>query len=111
MAHLLPLGASSDKTRKTNPLEHCNSMFQQRVSRLVRSRLSFSRKLANHIGAIQYFIRAYNLTKRAALPGEHHRFSWAAATADDRRRDTQGQTQVGRFGISFSLNPIIIPKA
>ena len=42
---------------------------QQRVSRLVRSTLSFSKNLANHIGAIKYFICDYNLTKSAALPG------------------------------------------
>jgi insertion element IS1 protein InsB len=59
----------SKHVRKTNPLERFNSMLQQRVSRLVRSTLSFSRKQANHIGAIQYFICTYNLTKRAALPG------------------------------------------
>jgi insertion element IS1 protein InsB len=36
------------------------------VSRLVRETLSFSKKLANHIGAIQYFICHYNLTRVAA---------------------------------------------
>jgi hypothetical protein len=36
---------------------------RQHVSRLVRSALSFSKKLANHIGAIKYFICYYNLTK------------------------------------------------
>jgi hypothetical protein len=30
--------------------------------------LSFSKKLANHIGAIRYFICHYNLTRVAALP-------------------------------------------
>jgi insertion element IS1 protein InsB len=59
----------SKQVRKTNPFERFNSTLRQRVSRLVRSTLSFSKKLANHIGAIQYFICAYNLTKRAALPG------------------------------------------
>ncbi|HKH21105.1 MAG TPA: IS1 family transposase, partial [Gammaproteobacteria bacterium] len=43
--------------------------LRQRVSRLVRATLSFSKKLANHIGAIKYFICDYNLTRRAALPG------------------------------------------
>jgi len=32
--------------------------LRQRVSRLVRATLSFSKKLANHIGAIKYFICA-----------------------------------------------------
>ena len=42
--------------------------LRQRVSRLVRETLSFSKKLANHIGAITYFICHYNLTRRGALP-------------------------------------------
>jgi hypothetical protein len=41
---------------------------RQRVSRLVRDTLSFSKKLAHHIGAIKYFICHYNLTRAAALP-------------------------------------------
>jgi hypothetical protein len=36
------------------------------VSRLVRDALSFSKKLANPIGAIQLFICHYNLTRAAA---------------------------------------------
>jgi len=35
--------------------------FRQRISRLVRSSLSFSKKLDNHVGAIWYFIHNYNL--------------------------------------------------
>ncbi len=49
--------------RKTNHIERFNNTLRQRVSRLVRSALSFSKKLANHIGAIKYFICHYNLTK------------------------------------------------
>jgi len=55
--------------RKTNHIERFNCTLRQRVSRLVRATLSFSKKLANHIGAIKYFICDYNLTRRAALPG------------------------------------------
>ena len=55
--------------RKTNHVERFNCTLRQRVSRLVRATLSFSKKLANHIGAIKYFICDYNLTKGAALPG------------------------------------------
>jgi insertion element IS1 protein InsB len=40
--------------RKTNHIERFNNTLRQRVSRLVRSALSFSKKLANHIGAIKY---------------------------------------------------------
>jgi hypothetical protein len=38
---------------------------------LVRSALSFSKKLANHIGIIQYFICHDNLT-RATVSREHY---------------------------------------
>ena len=55
--------------RKTNHVERFNCTLRQRVSRLVRATLSFSKKLTNHIGAIKYFICDYNLTRRAALPG------------------------------------------
>lgn len=55
--------------RKTNHIERFNCTLRQRVSRLVRATLSFSKKLANHVGAIRYFICDYNLTKSAALSG------------------------------------------
>jgi insertion element IS1 protein InsB len=42
--------------RKTNHVERFNCTLGQRVSRLVRATLSFSKSLANHIEAIQYFI-------------------------------------------------------
>jgi len=61
--------AISKLARKTNHVERFNCTLRQRVSRLVRSTLSFSKNLANHIGAIKYFICDYNLTKSAALPG------------------------------------------
>ena len=53
--------------RKTNHIERFNNTLRQRVSRLVRDTLAFSKKLANHIGAIKYFICHYNLTRAAAL--------------------------------------------
>jgi len=59
--------AITKKARKTNHIERFNTTLRQRVSRLVRETLSFSTKVANHIGAITYFICYYNLTK-AALP-------------------------------------------
>jgi insertion element IS1 protein InsB len=55
--------AISKKTRKINHIERFNNTLQQCVSPLVRSALSFSKKLDNHIGAIQYFICHYNLTR------------------------------------------------
>jgi len=45
---------------KTNHLECFNCTLRQRVSRLVRKTLSFSKKQANHIGAIWYFVHHYN---------------------------------------------------
>ena len=48
--------------RSTNHIERLNCTFRQRLSRLVRATLSFSKKLSNHIGAIHYFICHYNLT-------------------------------------------------
>jgi insertion element IS1 protein InsB len=60
--------AITKKARKTNHIERFNNTLRQRVSRLVRDTLAFSKKLANHIGAIKFFICHYNLTRAAALP-------------------------------------------
>ena len=60
--------AITKKARKTNYIERFNNTLRQRVSRLVRETLAFSKKAANHRGAIRYFICHYNLTRAAALP-------------------------------------------
>ena len=60
--------AITKKARKTNHIERFNNTLRQRVSRLVRETLSFSKTLANHIGAITYCICHYNLTRKVALP-------------------------------------------
>jgi len=60
--------AMTKKARKTNHIERFNNTLRQRVSRLVRETLSFSKTLANHLGAIKYFICYYNVTRRGALP-------------------------------------------
>ena len=52
--------AVGKETGKTNHIERFNNTLRQRVSRLVRKSLSFSKKLDNHIGAIWYFIHHYN---------------------------------------------------
>jgi len=44
----------------TQHIERFNLTLRQRVSRLVRKALSFSKKLSNHIGAIWLFIHHYN---------------------------------------------------
>jgi IS1 family transposase len=59
--------AITKHARKTNHIERFNNTLRQRVSRLVRDTLAFSKKLANHIGAIKYFICHYNRTRAAAL--------------------------------------------
>ena len=45
---------------KTSLIERFNCTLRQRVSRLVRKTLSFSKKLENHIGAVWYFVHHYN---------------------------------------------------
>ena len=59
--------AITKKARLTNHLERFNNTLRQRVARLVRATLAFSKKLENHIGAIRYFICHYNLTRAPAL--------------------------------------------
>ena len=52
--------AVGKESGRTNGIERFNCTLRQRVSRLVRKTLSFSKKLENHIGAIWYFIHHYN---------------------------------------------------
>ncbi|MBW4657684.1 MAG: hypothetical protein KME15_03350 [Drouetiella hepatica Uher 2000/2452] len=51
-----------EKSGKTSYIERSNCTLRQRVSRLVRKTLSFSKKTENHIGAIWYFVHHYNLS-------------------------------------------------
>lgn len=57
--------AAGKETGQTNHVVRLNNTFRQRISRLVRQSLSFSKNVENHIGAIWYFIHDYNaqLTK------------------------------------------------
>lgn len=57
-----PVGKESGQT---NHIERFNNTLRQRCSRLVRETLSFSKKLANHVGALWYFIHDYNAQQRA----------------------------------------------
>jgi IS1 family transposase/transposase-like protein len=52
--------AVGKETGQTNHIERFNNTLRQRISRLVRKTLSFSKKIENHIGAIWYFIHHYN---------------------------------------------------
>jgi insertion element IS1 protein InsB len=57
--------ATSKLARQTHHSERFNNTLRQRVARLVRETLSFSKKLVNHIGDIKMFICHYNLLKAA----------------------------------------------
>ena len=59
--------AITKHARKTNHIARFNNTLRQRVSRLVRSTLAFSKSVENHIGAIRYFIAHDNLTRAALL--------------------------------------------
>ncbi|NEO44943.1 MAG: hypothetical protein F6K55_12720 [Moorea sp. SIO4A3] len=48
------------QTGKTNHIERLNNTLRQRISRLVRKTLSFSKKLENNLGAIWNFVHHYN---------------------------------------------------
>jgi insertion element IS1 protein InsB len=51
----------------TSYIERLNNTFRQRISRLVRKTLSFSKKLENHIAAIWNFIHDYNYQIRVNI--------------------------------------------
>jgi IS1 family transposase len=59
--------AITKHARKTNHIERFNNTLRQRVSRLVRPTLAFSKNTKNHVGALRYFICHYNLTRAALL--------------------------------------------
>lgn len=52
--------AVGKESGRTNYVERFNNTARQRISRLVRKTLSFSKKLENHIGAIWLFVHHYN---------------------------------------------------
>jgi IS1 family transposase/transposase-like protein len=56
--------AVGKQTGQTSYIERFNNTLRQRVARLVRRTLSFSKKLENHIGAIWNFIHHYNASLR-----------------------------------------------
>ncbi|MFT5744982.1 MAG: insertion element IS1 protein InsB, partial [Saprospiraceae bacterium] len=61
----------SKQKKDTNHLEGLNNTIRQRISRLVRKSLSFSKILKNHIGAIKYFFCHYNLEQQAKYESAH----------------------------------------
>jgi insertion element IS1 protein InsB len=52
--------AVGKETGGTSKIERFNNTMRQRSSRLVRKTLSFSKKLANHSGAMWRFVHHYN---------------------------------------------------
>ncbi len=52
--------AVGKETGLTSLIERLNNTLRQRISRLVRKTLSFSKKIENHMGAIWNFIGEYN---------------------------------------------------
>jgi hypothetical protein len=52
--------SSGGQGERANQLYRAADTLRQRISRLVRKTLSFSKKRENHIGAIWYFVHHYN---------------------------------------------------
>lgn len=59
--------AVGKESGQTSHIERFNNTLRQRCSRLVRKTLSFSKKVANHIGAIWYYIHDHNARQRVKL--------------------------------------------
>jgi IS1 family transposase len=57
--------AVGKETGRTSYIERFNNTVRQRVGRLVRQTLSFSKKLSNHIGAVWDFVHHYNAVLNA----------------------------------------------
>jgi IS1 family transposase/transposase-like protein len=55
----------------TSYIERFNNTLRQRVSRLVRKTLSFSKTVDNHISAIWNFIHHYNEQRKQRLAAQH----------------------------------------
>ena len=55
--------AAGKESGQTNRIERTDCTLRQRISRLVRKTLSFSKILVNHIRAVKYFIWDFNLKK------------------------------------------------
>jgi IS1 family transposase len=60
-------GAVRKDSGLTSYIERLNNTLRQRISRLVRKTLSFSKTLENHIGAIWTFIHDDNRRVRETL--------------------------------------------
>ena len=63
--------AVGKETGLTNDLERFNHTLRQRVSRLVRQTLPFSKQLDNHIRALWNFSHYYNQQRRCSLAAQN----------------------------------------
>ena len=79
--------AISKLARKTNHIERFNNTLRQQVSCLVREALSFSKKLANHIGAIKLF----NLPLQ---PDESSSITWVALPVTEQHWSVRKQKAI-----------------
>ncbi len=59
--------AVGKETGLTSYIERFNNTLRQRISRLVRKTLSFSKDMSNHMGAIWVFIHDYNKQRQRAM--------------------------------------------
>lgn len=57
--------AVGKETGRTSYIERFNNTVRQRVGRLVRQTLSFSKKFSNYIGAVWDFVHHYNAVLNA----------------------------------------------
>lgn len=57
---------------ETNHVERVNNTLRQRIGRLVRKTLAFSKSLEHHIGEIWSFIHHYNALRAAAMAAPLH---------------------------------------
>jgi insertion element IS1 protein InsB len=57
--------AVSKESGETSHIERLNNTFRQRISRLVRRTLSFSKTVANHVGAVWSYVHDHNTLMRA----------------------------------------------
>ncbi len=63
---VVPPGQHAPAGKEAGLTAHVERFFgtlRQRCARFVRKTLSFSRKMENHVGALWYFVREYNLCR------------------------------------------------
>ena len=64
--------AVGKESGQTNHIERLNNTLRQRISRLARKTLAFSKNIANHLGAIWLFIHHYNASLSSTNSTTYH---------------------------------------